>query len=86
MDENIGFDRWFEGASLGYGNTWNDNESPDFKYKAGSDEYATSLLGNKTVEWIKRDNVTGKSSGGRPFFAYFGEMWRVADQKCVIFS
>ena len=44
-----GFDRWFQGASLGVGGKWEDNESPNFHYKAGKDEYATALLGNKTV-------------------------------------
>lgn len=68
-----GFDRWFEGAYLGYGGTWQDNESPDFKYKASADEYATSLLGNKSIEWLSRENVTGNENNGRPFFLYFGE-------------
>ena len=66
-----GFDRWFQGAFLGNGGTWEDNEAPGFHYKAAQDEYATALLGNKTVEWLRRDNVTGQASGGRPFFAYF---------------
>jgi len=66
-----GFDRWFQGAFLGYGGNWEDNESPTFNYQAGPDEYATALLGNRSVEWLRRDSVTGASSGGRPFFLYF---------------
>eukprot|EP00730_Choanoeca_flexa_P004007 TRINITY_DN11568_c0_g1_i7.p1 TRINITY_DN11568_c0_g1~~TRINITY_DN11568_c0_g1_i7.p1 ORF type:complete len:388 (+),score=44.17 TRINITY_DN11568_c0_g1_i7:39-1202(+) len=66
-----GFDRWFQGAFLGYGGVWEDNESPDFQYHASKDEYATSLLGNKSIEWLSRDNVTGKTSDDRPFFLYF---------------
>eukprot|EP00937_MAST-01D_sp_MAST-1D-sp2_P000049 g49.t1 len=66
-----GFDRWFQGAFLGNGGKWEDNEAPGFHYQAAKDEYATALLGNKTIEWLRRDNVTGAASGGRPFFAYF---------------
>ncbi|EGD81213.1 hypothetical protein PTSG_11248 [Salpingoeca rosetta] len=66
-----GFDRWFQGSHLGYGGTWQDNESPDFKYKASDKEYATDLLLEKASEWLRRDNVTGKASNGRPFFLYF---------------
>jgi len=65
-----GFDRWFQGAFLGYGGYWQDNESPNFAYKASKTDYATALLGNKSTEWLERDNVTGASSGGRPFFLY----------------
>lgn len=66
-----GFDRWFEAAFLGYGGTWQDDESPNGVYHANKTEYATSLLSNKTVEWLYRDNITGKAANGRPFFVYF---------------
>ena len=66
-----GFDRWFQGAFLGYGGGFEDDESPDFAYHAAPSEYATSLLGNKSVEWIHRPNVTGSAAAGRPFFLYF---------------
>jgi N-acetylglucosamine-6-sulfatase len=66
-----GFDRWFQGAFLGYGGSWEDNESPTFKYHAAPTEYATALLGNRSIEWLRRDNVTGGTSEGRPFFLYF---------------
>ena len=63
-----GFDRWFQGAALGYGNTWEDDEGADGHYHANKSEYATALLSNKTVEWLKRPGV---GVGQRPFFAYF---------------
>jgi hypothetical protein len=52
-----GFDRWFQGASLGYGNNWEDDESPGGTYHANKSEYATSLLSNKTSEWLARPTV-----------------------------
>ncbi len=66
-----GFDRWFEGACLGYGCTFADNESPSFHTKSNETVYATSLIGNKSIEWLNRDSVTGASANGRPFFLYF---------------
>ncbi len=66
-----GFDRWFEGAFVGYGSSWRDDESPEGIYHASSSEYATSLLANRTIEWLSRDNITGETSAGRPFFVYF---------------
>ena len=63
-----GFDRWFQGAALGYGNTWEDDEGADGHYHANKSEYATALLSNKTVEWLMRPGV---GVGLRPFFAYF---------------
>eukprot|EP01047_Picozoa_sp_COSAG01_P024548 COSAG01_NODE_1520_length_10029_cov_26.551374_14_plen_461_part_00 len=64
-----GFDRWFQGVSFSYGPVkWQDDESPGGVYTQGPDVYPTSLLGNKTVEWISRKSVSGE---GRPFFAYF---------------
>lgn len=33
------------------------------------EEYATALLGNKTVEWL-RDNAIPAAKAGTPFFAY----------------
>ena len=32
-----GFDRWFQGAFLGYGGSWEDDESPGGHYKAASE-------------------------------------------------
>jgi hypothetical protein len=55
----------------GYGGTYQDNESPNFAYKAGKDEYATDLLAAKAIEWMQRPNISGAESGGRPFFVYF---------------
>lgn len=66
-----GFDRWFQAARCGYGGGYQDNESPSFHYKASKDEYATDLLLRKSIEWIRRDNISGASSGGRPWFLYF---------------
>ena len=66
-----GFDRWFQGAFLGYGGEWEDNESPSFRYKGKPTDYATALLGNKSIEWLERANVTGDQNQGRPFFLYF---------------
>ena len=63
-----GFDRWFQGAALGYGNTWEDDEGADGHYHANKSEYATALLSNKTVEWLMRPGV---GVGPRPWFAYF---------------
>jgi len=64
-----GFDRWFQGASLSYGPvTWEDDESPNGVYTQKPDEYPTALLGNKTVEWLRRPSV---SASGRPWFVYF---------------
>ena len=57
-----GFDRWFQGASLGVGGKWEDNEAPSFQYKAGKDEYATALLGNKTVSGGAHRSLTTRSS------------------------
>jgi len=72
-----GFDRWFEGAYVGNGGTWRDGESPDGIYTARHDEYSTSLIANKSINWLRRDNVSGASSGGRPFFVYFAPHWYV---------
>ena len=66
-----GFDRWFEAAIVGYGGQYQDDESPSGFYRANQTEYATSLMANKTIEWILRDNVSGATSGDRPFFVYF---------------
>ena len=38
-----GFDRWFQGAFLGNGGTWEDDESPNFHYAAAKTEYATAI-------------------------------------------
>lgn len=66
-----GFDRWFQKAVCGYGGTYEDNESPTFHTKAPSDEYATDLLARKSIEWMKRANVSGSQNEGRPWFIYF---------------
>lgn len=64
---NGAFERWFEGTSY-QGGTYFDNESPGNKFPAGnySGGYGTSVIGNKTVEWLTAINGTG-----RPFFVYF---------------
>eukprot|EP01065_Artemidia_motanka_P029313 TRINITY_DN35454_c0_g1_i1.p1 TRINITY_DN35454_c0_g1~~TRINITY_DN35454_c0_g1_i1.p1 ORF type:complete len:616 (+),score=241.61 TRINITY_DN35454_c0_g1_i1:79-1926(+) len=61
------FDRWFEGTNY-QGGTWYDNESPGNKFTPGSygGGYGTSVIGNKTLEWLRAINSTG-----RPFFVYF---------------
>ena len=66
-----GFSRWFQGAFLGYGGGWQDNEAANFSYRGKPTDYATSLLGNKTLEWLNRPEITGAANGGRPFFVYF---------------
>ena len=66
-----GFDRWFQGVTLSYAtNRWEDDEAPGGVYVQSPKEYPTALIGNKTVEWIERANVSGAAIG-RPFFAYF---------------
>jgi len=66
-----GFDRWFQGAFLGYGGKWEDNEGVNFRYMATKTNYSTTLLQHKAVEWLGRSNVTGSTSKSRPFFLYF---------------
>ncbi len=66
-----GFNRWFQGAFLGYGGGWQDDEAANFSYHGKPNEYATALIGNKSVEWLHRPEVTGAQSDGRPFFLYF---------------
>eukprot|EP00038_Savillea_parva_P030217 m.76389 g.76389 ORF g.76389 m.76389 type:complete len:690 (-) comp9057_c0_seq1:74-2143(-) len=63
------FDRWFEGTDYQNG-TFFDNDSPNNAFNAAgyAGGYLTSVLGNKTIEWIK--NVT-VSQSDRPFFIYF---------------
>jgi hypothetical protein len=63
-----GFSRWFQGAFLGYGGGWQDNEATNFSYHGKPNEYATALIGNKSVEWLHRPEITGAQSEGRPFF------------------
>ena len=62
-----GFDRWFQAAVCGFGGNYEDNESPTFHTRVDKSEYGTTTILNKAVEWLKRDNVTGASSGGRPW-------------------
>ena len=61
---NGAFERWFEGTSF-QGGDYYDNESPNNNFPAAnySGGYGTSVIGNKTVEWLKAINNTG-----RPFF------------------
>jgi hypothetical protein len=66
-----GFDRWFQGAFLGYGGGWQDNEAANFSYHGKPTDYATALIGNKSLEWLGRPEVSGAQSQGRPFFLYF---------------
>ncbi len=63
-----GFDRWFQGAYVGYGNNWEDDEAPGGVYHANASEYSTDLLLRKTTEWLRQLRVR-KSS--RPIFVYF---------------
>jgi hypothetical protein len=63
----------FQGATLSYSTKkyaveWEDDESPTGHYKQKLDEYPTALLGNKTIEWLRRKSI---SASGRPWFAYF---------------
>ena len=51
---------------MGYGGSWQDDESAGGIYVANKTEYATALLGNKSIDWLRRDDVTGASSHGRP--------------------
>lgn len=72
-----GWDRWF--AGMGYGNlSYVDSESPTGTYIAcpyelGSCEnaphmgYTTSLIGNKSLEWLRK---VAPQSATVPFFAY----------------
>ena len=62
-----GFDRWFQAAVCGFGGNYEDNESPTFHTRVDKSEYGTTTILNKAVEWLKRENVTGASSGGRPW-------------------
>eukprot|EP01043_Picozoa_sp_COSAG02_P019838 COSAG02_NODE_966_length_15587_cov_19.602376_12_plen_304_part_00 len=77
-----GFDRWFEGpagagqctgGTLGAkgacGGRVFDNLSPNFTYNVPSTEYATSLLGNTSIAWM-RDVVSVAKAKRRPFFLY----------------
>ena len=72
-----GWDRWF--AGMGYGNlTYLDNESPTGTYvacpypgtcaQAAHQGYTTAILGNKTIEWIRKV----ATDTPKPFFAYVG--------------
>jgi arylsulfatase A-like enzyme len=38
-----GFDRWFQGAFLGYGGGWQDNEAANFSYHGKPTDYATGV-------------------------------------------
>lgn len=66
---NGAFDRWFEGTDYQNG-TFYDNESPGNTFHAAgyAGGYLTSVIGNKTIDWIKNITATNPS---RPFFVYF---------------
>jgi hypothetical protein len=63
------FDRWFEGTNF-YGGTWYDNESPDHSFHSSTyaGGYGTSVIGNKSIEFIRK---VVASAEHRPFFVYF---------------
>lgn len=65
------FDRWFEGTTYQNG-VFFDNESPGNKFTSNQSGYGggylTSILGNKTIDWIH--NVSS-AEPNRPFFVYF---------------
>ena len=68
---NGAFDRWFEGTNF-QGGKWWDNESPgnEFENASYAGGYGTSVIGNKTIEWIS--DVTSKPAAERrPFFVFF---------------
>ena len=69
VEMNGAYDRWFEGTNF-QGGTWYDNESPDNSFTPGAygGGYGTSVIGNKTIDWIS--NIT-KETVKRPFFVYF---------------
>ena len=54
----------------GYGGGWQDNEAANFSYKGKPTDYATALIGNKSLEWLGRSEISGTQSEGRPFFLY----------------
>ena len=72
-----GYDRWFAnggGEYTGSGCSFYDNESPtgstscaEWANKTGNYPYETSVIGNATIEWIKRPEVHAQ-----PFMAYVG--------------
>lgn len=67
LNDMRAFDRYFTGTSF-QGGTYQDSESPTGKFNADKyhSGYGTSVIGNKTIEWLK--NV---SNSGRPWFVYF---------------
>ena len=70
-----------QAAVCGFGGNYEDNESPTFHTKVDRSEYGTTTILSKAVEWLKRDNVTGELSGGRPwevfqsFWPIIGYIW-----------
>lgn len=63
------FDRWFEGTGF-QDAAWWDPESPNNQFKNDSyaGGYGTSVIGNKTIEWIRSLQTAPER---RPFFVYF---------------
>ena len=66
------FDRWFEGTNF-QGGSWYDNYSPGnhFSSNTYAGGYGTSVIGNKTIEWIRNVSSVGPGEERRPFFVYF---------------
>jgi hypothetical protein len=56
-------------AAVAGGGGW--GRSPNGVYIQNPLDYPTAILGNKSVEWLKRANVSGDQSNGRPFMLYF---------------
>jgi N-acetylglucosamine-6-sulfatase len=67
FDDMRAFDRFFTGCNY-QGGTYKDSESPTGSFNANKyhSGYGTSVIGNKTIEWLNK--VSGK---GRPWFVYF---------------
>lgn len=65
---NGAFDRWFEGTNF-YGGTWWD-DGKDWKNSTYGGGYGTSIIGNKTIDWITSLS-NEKEEDQRPFFVYF---------------
>lgn len=61
------FDRWLEGCNY-QGGTWKDSDLKNGSFTPGSwyaGGYGTSVIGNKTLEWIDKVHKDG------PFMVYF---------------
>ena len=70
-----GVDRFFANNGGSYYNCEFDQESPKKPYHCNTNEfagYSTSVIGNKSIEWIKSAAQTGN-----PFMAYIAPKVRV---------